>query len=74
MPYNYSKLERKIKEVFGTIEKFAKAVGLSMRSVSLKLNGEREWKQSQIDRACEVLGISKNEIPLYFFALNVQSY
>lgn len=73
MLYDYSKLEGKIKEKFGTNERFAKAVNLSVRSISLKLNAEREWKQSQIERACDVLSIEKTDIPMYFFTLKVQS-
>ena len=35
MAYDYSKLSGKIREVFGTNGEFAKAMGLSERTVSL---------------------------------------
>lgn len=69
MPYNYSKLLGRIVEKVGTQSNFADKVGLSERSVSLKLNGKVGWKQSEIAKACEVLGICDNEIPDYFFAI-----
>ena len=41
MPYNYSKLLGRIVECCGTQAAFAEKIGLSERSVSLKLNGKR---------------------------------
>lgn len=69
MPYNYSKLLGKIVERVGTQAAFAEKMGLSERSISLKLNGKVAWKQTEIAKACEVLGIRLNEIDKYFFAL-----
>ncbi len=69
MPYNYSKLLGRIVELCGTQAAFAKKMELSERSVSLKLNGKRSWKQIEISKACDVLHIPKAEIDQYFFAL-----
>ena len=69
MPYDYSKLLGRIVEKCGTQAVFADRIGLSERSVSLKLNGHRPWKQQEISSACEVLGISAQDIPIYFFNL-----
>ena len=69
MPYNYSKLLVKIVERVGTQAAFAEKMCLSERSISLKLNGKVAWKQTEIAKACEVLGIRLNEIDKYFFAL-----
>ena len=73
MPYNYSKLLGRIVEVVGTQGKLAEAIGLSERSVSLKLNGRLDWKQSEMHRVCEVLKIDTSDISNYFFALRVQN-
>ena len=73
MPYNYKKLLGRIVEKVGTQSKFADYMGLSERTVSLKLNGKVGWKQSEIANACQVLEIHETEIPAYFFALEVQS-
>lgn len=72
MAYDYSKLSGKIVEKFCTQAKFAEAMTLSERTVSLKLNGKIDWKQNEITKACELLGIAVSEIPAYFFNLKVQ--
>lgn len=72
MPYNYAKLLGRIVEKVGTQSNFADQMGLSERTISLKLNGKIGWKQSEIAKACSVLGIDDNDIPAYFFAIEVQ--
>lgn len=69
MPYNYSKLLGRIVEKVGTQSCFAEKMGLSERTVSLKLNGKIGWKQNEIAKACEVLSIADREIPAYFFTM-----
>lgn len=69
MPYDYSKLCGLIVEKYNTQARFAEAMGLSERSISLKLNGRVGWKQSEIARACELLGIQATKIAAYFFAM-----
>ena len=48
MAFDYSKLRGKIVEIFGTQSCFAVAMGWSERTLSLKLNGLRTWKQPDI--------------------------
>lgn len=67
MSFNYSKLTGKIVEVFGTQLRFSEAMGLSERTISLKLNSKVEWKQGEINKACSLLGIDISDIPTYFF-------
>lgn len=69
MPYNYSKLLGRIVEKIGTQSNFADRMGLSERTISLKLNGKVGWKQCEIVKACEVLSIEDSEIPAYFFTI-----
>lgn len=73
MPYNYSKLKGRIIEKFGKYSAFAEAMGMSERSMSLKINGKVAWKQPEMLLACELLGIPLVEIKDYFFDLKVQS-
>lgn len=73
MPYNYSALLGKIVEKYGTQARFSDAIGISEHSISQKLNGKTEWKQSEMDLACRLMGISKDDIPKYFFTVKVQS-
>ncbi len=73
MKYDYSKLLGKIIEVFGSQYIFAREMRWSERTTSLKLNGHREWKQTEIDRACILLNINEKYIPDYFFTAKVQN-
>lgn len=68
--FDYSNLLGRIKEVFGKQAMFAKAMGLSERSVSLKLNNVREWTRDEMLRCCEVLALPYTELANYFFVLN----
>lgn len=72
MVFDYSKLDGKIREVFGTQGKFAEAMNLSERTVSMKLNNLRAWKQNEMVEALEVLGLSFFDLVEYFFMLKVQ--
>ena len=69
MSYDYSKLYGLLAEKCGTQAVFAEKIGLSERSVSLKLNGKIGWKQKEIAKICDVLDISPKNIPTYFFTL-----
>ena len=69
MKFDYRRLKGRIKEMHGTQNEFAEAVGLSFVSISKKLNNLRQFKQSDIDKITEVLNIPKEEIPIYFFTL-----
>lgn len=65
--YNYSKVKGKIKEIFGTQKAFSQAMGLSVPTISDKLNNKTEWSQSEIKKAAKLIHIEKNDIPIYFF-------
>lgn len=67
MAFDYSKLRGKIREVCGTQINFSKYMGWSQRTLSLKLNGCIDWKQSEICLAMDVLGIDEEEMIDYFF-------
>lgn len=69
MEYDFTKLRKKIVEVFGKQEVFAKALGMSPRSLSLKLNNERYFKPPEISKAVDLLGLTPSDIPTYFFAV-----
>ena len=73
MAFDYSKLKGKIVEKFSTQYAFAKEFGWSERTLSLKLNGSRAWKQPDICKAIELLGLTKNDIQEYFFDEKVQN-
>lgn len=64
---SYSKLRGRIREVFGTQEKFAEAMGMNTATVSAKLNGKSEWTRAEMEKACVVLKIHVEEMHIYFF-------
>lgn len=73
MSYDYSKLNGRIVEKCGTQNAFAKSIGLSERTVSLKLNNKIAWKQTEIQKCMDILDIDTDEIQHYFFAIKVQN-
>ena len=72
MSFDYSNLLGKIKEVCGTQNNFAKKIGIGRVSLNHRLNNKLEFSQNEINRSVEVLGLRKEEIPVYFFNEKVQ--
>lgn len=64
---DYSKLRGRIRTYFTTQAAFAQALGISVCTLSQKLNGLSEWTAKEIRKACELLEIPPEEIPAYFF-------
>lgn len=73
MSFDYSKLRGKNVEKFTSQRKFAEALGISERSLSLKLTNKVNWKQAEILSSCELLGITSDAMSVYFFTEKVQS-
>lgn len=73
MSFDYSKLKGKIIEKFGNQIMFAKAMGCSERTLSLKLNNKVPWKQTEMRKAILLLGIADREVQDYFFTEKVQN-
>lgn len=67
MAFDYSKLKGRIVEKFETQSNFAEKMGISERSLSLKLTGKRTWKQPEICRAIRLLDLVPDDIQEYFF-------
>lgn len=68
---SHAKLRGKIKEVFGTQDAFAEAMELDRSTMSLKLNDKSDWTAPEILKACKLLGISVDQIHVYFFNAKV---
>lgn len=71
MEMNTAPLRGKIREVYGSQEKFAEKVGLSLTSVSDILNGKRGLSRGQIVIWADALGIALDspELNRVFFSL-----
>ncbi len=63
----YGKLRGRIIETFGRYNEFARAMGMSCASLTMRLHGKTQWKQADILKACDLLGILKSEVCDYFF-------
>lgn len=74
MAFNYDRLRGRIVEIFGTQYRFAKEMGWSERTLSLKMNGSRPWKQPDICKAIRLLKLKEEDIPSYFFTPKVQKF
>jgi hypothetical protein len=72
MAFDYSKLKGKIVEKFGSQIMFSEAMDMSTRTMSLKLNGKRLWRQDEICKAIQLLELSDTDIQAYFFSQKVQ--
>lgn len=68
---SYAKLKGKIKEVYGTQDAFALAMGCDRSTMSLKLNNKSSWSSTEIENACNLLKIPANQIHIYFFTTKV---
>ena len=66
--YDYSKLLGKMRERGFTQEKLAKTLGLSECSVNLTLRNKRNFRQDEISKIVDALGIDPRSIEEYFFA------
>jgi len=74
LPINYNKLKGRIVEKCGTQGTFAQKMGLSERTMSLKLSGKIPFKQPEILKALEVLDLTDDDIQAYFFAVEVKNF
>lgn len=70
--YDYSKLRGKIKEKYENEYNFAKALGISSHTISVKLNNLVDFKQKEINKICDLLGIPEAQIRKYFFTKKTQ--
>ncbi len=70
--FDYGNLRLKIRQVYGTQKVFASKMGMGRVSLNLKLNNKSEFSQEEIHKACDALGLSRTQIPEYFFKVKVQ--
>lgn len=65
---DYDKLKgRIIAKHYKTLEDFAKALGITRETFSLKLNGKSKFTLEEAKKACELLDIKPEDFHLYFY-------
>lgn len=58
----FGRLKERIKQVFGTQQAFADAMGMDKSTANLKLNNRSEWTYGEMEKICLIFGIDMNEI------------
>nr|WP_302469127.1 DUF739 family protein [Intestinimonas massiliensis (ex Afouda et al. 2020)] len=66
--YDYSKLLGRMRECGYTQEKLAKCLGISECSLNLSLNNKRNFRQDEMLKVGELLGVPASKLQCYFFA------
>ncbi len=72
LPYDYSKLQGKIREIFKTQDRFAEKLGMARTVLYSRLNGSTEWKQSEMEKTMLLFGEPLTSIGSYFFVCKVR--
>lgn len=63
----FGKVRERISIMYGTIDNFAKAFGVNTATLSKKLTGKSQITREEIVKFCELLDLSVEQIPEYFF-------
>lgn len=63
---HFAELRRRILAYYNTMADFANAINLSATCLSNKLNKKTPWRLDEITAVCDLLKISKAEVPFYF--------
>ena len=71
MMFNHSKLLGKMREYGYTQGLLAKAIGINESTLNTKLTGKAYFTTKEIDKICELLNISNDEIGVHFFTMKV---
>ena len=69
--FDYSNFAGRITEVAGTKIHMAELMGVSKMTMTYRMSGKLPFTQPEIMDMCRILGITKSQIPLYFFTLKV---
>lgn len=70
--FSYDKLRGKIREVFGTQDRFAEALGMSKSTLSQKLNNSSEFTQQEMMDSMRLLKQSLAQLDEYFFTPEIR--
>ena len=65
--YNYSKMKGKIKELGLTQSDFAKKIGITEQTLSLRFSNKRPFRQDEIMKIMSLFSEPLENIHIYFF-------
>ena len=69
MKFNNTLLLARIHSVYGTVKKFVKALGLTVKQFEHKMNYSK-FSIKEINKTCDLLSIEAKDISDYFFCMN----
>ena len=72
MDYDYSKMKGKIRELGLTQNEFAKLIGITEQTLTLRFSNKRPFKQEEIEKTMILFNESMENIHIYFFVKKVQ--
>lgn len=67
MERDYSELRRRIRGTYPRLADFAKDMGMTPSTLSLKLAGKSEWTRVEIEKVRTLLKLTIEELLRYFF-------
>ena len=67
MKQTYVKLRNRIYKSFPSQTAFSKVMGMSTTTIHRKLTGKSQWTRLEMEKACIFLGITVDDMHLYFF-------
>ena len=70
--YDYSKLRGKLKEKSIIYKSLGSSIGLSVYSISERLNNNAQFSQEEIEKTMKLLDIPLEQVEQYFFTHIVQ--
>ena len=68
---NSNKLKGRMVEMGYNISSFSEALHISRPCLRKKINGQSDFRVSEIEKVCSVLSIPTTEIGVYFFTIDV---
>lgn len=66
-PIDYNPLRNRIRDLGLTQKECAKKIGISEGQLCQKMAGNYEFRQSEISKLCDLLGIEGSDIKVFFF-------
>ena len=70
--FDFRLLTALIIAIFGSRQAFAKALGITKGTLSMRLNNKSRWPYEDILKACDLLSIDPKDIGIYFFTRKVR--
>ena len=73
-PIDYNPLRNRIRDLGLTQKECAEKIGISEGQLCQKMAGNYEFRQSEISKLCDLLGIEGSDIKVFFLHPRVEIY